>query len=67
MYRTLSSALVEDVQKTFENKENPFVPVDMSIYLKVGEKAVLTARDDMGNTVTCKSDVAAEKPLKKPS
>lgn len=66
VYRTLSSALVEDVQKTFENKENPFVPVDMSIYLKVGEKAVLTARDDMGNTVTCKSDVAAEKALKKP-
>lgn len=66
VYRTLSRTLFDDARKTFENKENPIVPLDMSFTLKVGKKAVLTAQDDEGNKVSRESDMVAEKALKRP-
>lgn len=64
--RTLSKPLFEEARKTYEHGERALVPLEMRFTLKTGEKARLTATDDMGNTAAAESDVLAEKALNRP-
>lgn len=66
VYRTLSKALFDEARTSYEGPEEKLVPLHMHITLKIGEKAVLEAKDIEGNSVCVRSDITAEEAINRP-
>ena len=54
--------MFDEARTSYEGPEEKLVPLHMHITLKIGEKAVLEAKDIEGNSVCVRSDITAERP-----
>ena len=65
IFKTSDSELMDRIQATFtQDKELNKNLIDASIYIKIGENAVLTVSDKLGNTATMVSDKIVEEAMK---